>query len=72
MTEETFMKAMIPFEPTGDINSFEKKFMPMLEDIDLSAEEHRRNLISSIWIYANSEWSRGYKQGKSDPEFDDD
>lgn len=71
ITEQEFMKSFIPFKPMGDADTFEKEFMPHLEEIDLTVEEHRRNLLSSIWIFANSEWSRGYEQGKNNPDFND-
>lgn len=70
VTIKDFARGLIPFKLSGDFDSFELEYMPYFICNGLS-EEYARNIVSSIWLFANEQWTIGYNQGKSDPEFDD-
>lgn len=60
-------QAMIPFEFKGDLNKFEKAYLPKLKKIDLADEFQARNLLSAIWLFSNSEWSKGKEWAYKNP-----
>lgn len=63
------INGLIPFQMKGDSQIFEDTYMPYFMDKGLS-EKDARDVVSSIWLIANEQWTKGYNQGKYNPEFD--
>lgn len=64
MDKET-LNGLIPFQLTGDLSSFEERYMPLLQKEYSITEQQARNLISSIWLLANEQFAKGYKAIKN-------
>lgn len=67
----------IPFRLSGSLSSFEDKYLAALQEtVYTGFTSSARNLLSSIWLFANHEWGMGYKKptgllNASDAMFDD-
>lgn len=64
-------KGLVGFCATEDLDSFEENFLSSLKAIDLSDHQQALNLLSSIWIFGNQEWKKGFDRGTNNPTFEE-
>ncbi len=57
------INGLIPFELKGDQGKFEDAYMPYFLEKGLS-EKDARDVVSSIWLFANDQWYKGKEYGE--------
>lgn len=53
---------LIPFITQGDADTFENKYLPTLLEMGIT-DNNSRKILTSIWVFANKQWSKGYDCG---------
>jgi len=61
------LNGLCPFTLEGDLGAFEEKFMPLMRYYGVIDEDKCRDLVSSIWLFGNDQWSKGKKWGWKNP-----
>ncbi len=56
---------LLYFQTTGDLDTFEKLYMPLLAYYGVTDEKMQRNLASSIWLALSEQWTKGKEWAES-------